>query len=723
MSTFTLNSITVQGLGVISRLIAGSTLEFTRIAVGDGALPSDKTPLTVTDLSNRLFDVDISSVQSDGTGSATVTGLFSNEGREMGFFYRELGLFAKDPATGKEILYCYGNAAADAEWISPSGASSVIEKEVKITTLVGNAEKVTANIKSGLYETKEEVARIASLKADLDATAADGGRVLAEQMRFDQEQILYVDAAAADGGDGSEAKPFKTIAAAVAARYLGAPVIYINVKPGTYAEKINIPRSPDTTWRIIRNGTGVVSFQGLKADNAAYLVLDYLTFNAPALSTENCVDVLNCAHSSFSNVTINGNTNLTGCHVSAGRARFFQTIFNNCGVAIAATNGSYISMNGTSGTGNVRGVHTDNSLVLLTEHTIEAQIPTERRNGGTINPPTWQQISDMKTIVTTLQTGIYSIKNGRTAQGLPGNYDGTLIVDQSTGAPHLIYFYDIENRIFHRFYNVSGGGWNDWQEYTPQQATAATYGLLRVASTTDEIDCQCDDAAVTPENLYKLANYRIVSTAYSVGDTVAVPYHADLQLKCTTAGTTSAAALDTANVKAGDTLTDGGVVWLVILADHNPAGTVLAFAGDTIPTGYLACNGAAISRSTYAALFAAIGDTYGSGDGSTTFNLPNLTDKFIQGSATAGTVKSAGLPNIEGTTWTLLGTYKDMPSNYGSKALRLNSQGLQNSTIGEGDGDDHACTLEFNASWSNSIYGNSNTVQPPALTMRYIIKY
>lgn len=141
MSTFTLNSITVQGLNIIAKLVAGSQLEFTRIAVGDGAMPSDKTPLTVTDLTHKLFDVDINSVVNNDNGSATVKGVFSNTASETGFFYRELGLFAKDPDTKKEILYCYGNAAADAEWISPAGSSSVIEKEVSIITLIGNAEK------------------------------------------------------------------------------------------------------------------------------------------------------------------------------------------------------------------------------------------------------------------------------------------------------------------------------------------------------------------------------------------------------------------------------------------------------------------------------------------------------------------------------------------------------------------------------------------------------
>lgn len=59
-----------------------------------------------------------------------------------------------------------------------------------------------------------------------------------------------------------------------------------------------------------------------------------------------------------------------------------------------------------------------------------------------------------------------------------------------------------------------------------------------------------------------------------------------------------------------------------------PAGTVFMYAGATVPTGYLRCNGAAVSRTTYAALFAAIGTRYGAGDGSTTFNLPEVRGEF-----------------------------------------------------------------------------------------------
>lgn len=60
-------------------------------------------------------------------------------------------------------------------------------------------------------------------------------------------------------------------------------------------------------------------------------------------------------------------------------------------------------------------------------------------------------------------------------------------------------------------------------------------------------------------------------------------------------------------------------------------GEVCFFARNTVPTGFLACNGAAVSRTTYAGLFAAIGTTWGAGDGSTTFNVPDLRGEFIRG--------------------------------------------------------------------------------------------
>jgi len=62
-----------------------------------------------------------------------------------------------------------------------------------------------------------------------------------------------------------------------------------------------------------------------------------------------------------------------------------------------------------------------------------------------------------------------------------------------------------------------------------------------------------------------------------------------------------------------------------------PSGSVSWFAGSTAPSGYLSCDGSAISRTTYATLFAAIGTTHGAGNGSTTFNIPDLRGEFIRG--------------------------------------------------------------------------------------------
>ena len=160
-------------------------------------------------------------------------------------------------------------------------------------------------------------------------------------------------------------------------------------------------------------------------------------------------------------------------------------------------------------------------------------------------------------------------------------------------------------------------------------------------------------------------------------------------------------------------------------------GEIKWFAFNTAPDGYLVCNGANVSRTTYADLFNAIGTTFGEGDGSTTFALPNLIDKFAQGSTTVGTYKSAGLPNITGT-----GVVRCFPdSNPDSQGFAFGfdsytgalSAVLKDYVVVPVTPNVSTRTgpagLEFDASRSSSIYGNSTTVQPPALTLLPCIKY
>ena len=69
----------------------------------------------------------------------------------------------------------------------------------------------------------------------------------------------------------------------------------------------------------------------------------------------------------------------------------------------------------------------------------------------------------------------------------------------------------------------------------------------------------------------------------------------------------------------------------VVIPSTTPAGIVSAYGGTTDPDGYLICNGRAVSRTTHAELFAVIGTIYGNGDGTTTFNIPDLRGEFIRG--------------------------------------------------------------------------------------------
>lgn len=93
----------------------------------------------------------------------------------------------------------------------------------------------------------------------------------------------------------------------------------------------------------------------------------------------------------------------------------------------------------------------------------------------------------------------------------------------------------------------------------------------------------------------------------------------------------------TAPTAAPGTNTDQVATTAFVQAANVPAGFILPFGGSTPPAGYLACDGSAVSRTTYADLFSAIGMLWGAGDGATTFNLPNMPRRTIVGSGGAGT--------------------------------------------------------------------------------------
>jgi microcystin-dependent protein len=168
-----------------------------------------------------------------------------------------------------------------------------------------------------------------------------------------------------------------------------------------------------------------------------------------------------------------------------------------------------------------------------------------------------------------------------------------------------------------------------------------------------------------------------------------------------------------------------------------PTGTITPWSQATPPTGFLECDGAAVSRSTYAALFAVVSTTYGAGDGSTTFNLPDLTDKVavhksntknFASTGGANTVTPTG--NISGSTanatlstaqlashdHTVVGNGDLTPtrSRIASPVAPGGYANLNTLTAGSGQGHSHNMSANFS--------GSANSVLQPFLTLIYIIK-
>lgn len=155
-----------------------------------------------------------------------------------------------------------------------------------------------------------------------------------------------------------------------------------------------------------------------------------------------------------------------------------------------------------------------------------------------------------------------------------------------------------------------------------------------------------------------------------------------------------------------------------------PAGTIASYAGASVPTGWLLCNGANVSRTTYANLFNAIGTRWGAGDGSTTFALPDSDGRVLQGTtdvSKVGKYLEAGLPNIIGDI---------SPDNVNEAAMDCEFSGTgafrcpKGTIAGAGSSSKYSgfVGFTFDASRSNAAYSKSTTVQPPSAQTLMIIK-
>jgi microcystin-dependent protein len=152
-----------------------------------------------------------------------------------------------------------------------------------------------------------------------------------------------------------------------------------------------------------------------------------------------------------------------------------------------------------------------------------------------------------------------------------------------------------------------------------------------------------------------------------------------------------------------------------------PIGAMAIWPTATAPTGWLKCDGSAVSRTTYANLFAVIGTTFGAGDGSTTFNLPNLSGRFPLGVGTASNPALAGTGS--GGTHGTAGNH----NHDGHGAAVSDHNTAVNTTTGGGGtrvtGGAHSGTHSGEGGHTHDAHTFANSALPPYLGVNFIIKY
>ena len=181
-----------------------------------------------------------------------------------------------------------------------------------------------------------------------------------------------------------------------------------------------------------------------------------------------------------------------------------------------------------------------------------------------------------------------------------------------------------------------------------------------------------------------------------------------------------------------------------------PTATIVPWSSASVPTGFLECNGQAVSRSTYSALFAIVSTTYGAGDGASTFNVPDLQDNVAMGKSGTKALASTGGANTVAVapagnvTTNISGTVGGSTANATLSTAQLANHSHPNGAqpgypaygnndsarpantggAGSGTGHSHNMSATFSGTGSSTFSGTTQnpSVLQPYLTIIYIIK-
>ncbi|MBP2657164.1 MAG: Tail Collar domain protein [Firmicutes bacterium] len=181
-----------------------------------------------------------------------------------------------------------------------------------------------------------------------------------------------------------------------------------------------------------------------------------------------------------------------------------------------------------------------------------------------------------------------------------------------------------------------------------------------------------------------------------------------------TAAATSATAAATSESNAADSATAAAANAASAGTAANPTGVILPYGGSSAPDGYLLCDGSTLSRTTYANLYDVVGTTYGTGDGSTTFALPDLQDKFVLGKGDTYSTLAATGGETEHTL-----TTDEMPSHH--HTITGGTSGTAGYVTMESDG--NSASTESSNGTNYTGGGEAHNNMPPYIVLNYIIKY
>lgn len=162
MAHFYQNDTTTAGEALLADAIAsGGVFTPTRIVIGSGDLPEGTDPADMTALVSQKKSLLINKKEkTEGESAAIIGAAFTNEGVEEGFYFKEIGVYAKvvyaDETESEEILYSYGNAGEQGDYIATYSLNTFVEFQIDVTIYVGSETEINLELKSEVYISAEE---------------------------------------------------------------------------------------------------------------------------------------------------------------------------------------------------------------------------------------------------------------------------------------------------------------------------------------------------------------------------------------------------------------------------------------------------------------------------------------------------------------------------------------------------------------------------------------